>query len=67
MPIQPMSAVVKKLKSLPPERVSEVEDFIDFLHSRDQDRGLVKAATQLSEKALEPVWDNPLDADYDRL
>lgn len=31
--IQPL---VTKLKELPPERVAEVEDFIDFLRSRNQ-------------------------------
>lgn len=28
--------IVEKLKTLPPEKVAEVEDFVDFLHSRSQ-------------------------------
>jgi len=59
--------LLKKLKALPPQRRAEVEDFIDFLSGRDEDRGLVRAAQAVSEKALQAVWDNPADADYDRL
>lgn len=33
MHADPMS-LVEKLRELPPERISEVEDFIDFLRSR---------------------------------
>lgn len=29
-----ITALVNKLKELPPERVAEVEDFVDFLRSR---------------------------------
>lgn len=28
--------LIEKLKNLPPERVAEVEDFVDFLHTRDE-------------------------------
>jgi len=64
---QPMHAVVDKLRRLPPERVAEVEDFIDFLASRDQDRGLVRAAQAITSPALQALWDNADDAAYDRL
>ena len=37
------------------------------LRSRDEERGLVKAAMRLSETALATVWENPDDTDYDRL
>ena len=40
---------------------------MDFLHSRDDDQRLVRAAAALSESALHAVWDNEDDADYDRL
>lgn len=59
--------MVKKLERLPPERVAEVEDFIDFLHHRDEDRDLAQAAQTISESTLHAVWDNSADADYDRL
>jgi len=56
-----------KIRALPDEKVAEVEDFVDFLQRRDDDRRLVQAAAQLSEDALRKVWDNPDDAEYDRL
>ena len=59
--------VVHKLQTLSPERISEVEDFIDFLSQRDSDRQLLQAAMAASEPALNAVWDNPDDAAYDRL
>ncbi|MEO7190057.1 MAG: DUF2281 domain-containing protein [Vicinamibacterales bacterium] len=59
--------LIEKIQSLPPERVEEVEDFVDFLRTRDQDRALVHAAARLSEDAFLKVWDNPDDAEYDRL
>jgi len=59
--------LLKKLQALPPQRRAEVEDFIDFLSSRDDDRGLVRAAQAVSEKSLQAVWDNPDDAAYDEL
>lgn len=60
-------AVLTKLRRLPPERVAEVEDFIDFLVSRDQDRLLVRAALAVAESHLETIWNDDADADYDRL
>ena len=59
--------LLEKIRSLPPERVAEVEDFVDFLRVRDEDRRLTHAAAQLSEEAFTRAWDNPDDADYDRL
>jgi erythromycin esterase-like protein len=60
-------ALVEKLKGLPPERVAEVEDFVDFLRSRNEEQRLTQAATKASAPAFNKVWDNPEDADYDRL
>jgi hypothetical protein len=56
-----------KIRSLPEEKLSEVEDFVDFLHQRQEDRRLTEAAARLSEDVLQGIWDNPDDADYDRL
>ena len=60
-------ALIQKIRSLPPERVAEVEDFVDFLTARDQDRHFTQAAARLSEDAFRAVWDNSGDAEYDRL
>ena len=59
--------LIGKLEALPPERVNEVEDFIDFIKQRDQDRQLTRAARQLAEQSFANVWDNPDDAAYDQL
>ncbi|MEQ1847449.1 MAG: toxin-antitoxin system, antitoxin component, Xre family protein [Nitrospira sp.] len=60
--------LLEKLRNLPPERVAEVEDFVDFLaHRLADERRLTEAAGQLATAALTRVWDNPGDADYDRL
>jgi hypothetical protein len=59
--------LLQKIRSLPPERVAEVEDFVDFLTVRDQDRHFTRAVAHLSEEAFRIVWDNSDDADYDRL
>jgi hypothetical protein len=59
--------LLEKIRRLPPERVAEVEDFVDFLRQRDEERRLTEAASRLSESAFARVWANPDDADYDRL
>jgi len=59
--------LIEKIRSLTPEKVAEVEDFVDFLRQRNIDRRLASAATKLSEKVFQKVWDNPDDADYDKL
>ncbi len=58
--------LIEKIKSLPPEHISEVEVFVDFLAERAE-RRLVQAATKMSEDAFQQVWDNDADAAYDRL
>ena len=60
-------ALIEKLKRLPPERIAEVEDFVDFLQSRDEVRALTRAAMQSSQAAFAKVWDNEDDAAYDQL
>lgn len=58
--------LIEKIKSLPPERVAEVEDFVDFIAQRDE-RRLVQAAARLSEESFGQVWDNEEDSVYDQL
>lgn len=59
-------AILEKLKQLSPERVAEVEDFVDFLRARSADRQLAHAATKAAEPAFAKVWDNADDAAYDQ-
>lgn len=60
-------SLIEKLKRLAPERVSEVEDFVDFLRTRDEERSVARAATRAAKPAFAKVWDNEDDAAYDRL
>ena len=59
--------LIEKLQRLPPQRQAEVEDFVDFLRSREDDQRLATAAARASEPAFAKVWDNEDDAAYDRL
>jgi hypothetical protein len=59
--------LLAKIRRLAPERVAEVEDFVDFLRQRDEEQQLTEAASRLSEAAFAKAWDHPDDADYDRL
>jgi hypothetical protein len=60
-------AIIEKLKALSPEKVAEVEDFVDFLRARDGERALKRAALRAAEPAFAAVWENEDDAAYDRL
>lgn len=59
--------LLAKLQQLPPQRLAEVEDFIDFLCSREDERALAHVAATAAEPAFTKLWDNPEDAAYDRL
>lgn len=59
--------LIDKLSDLPPDKLNEVEDFVDFLRQRLDKRTLTRAAAKLSESAFAKIWDNPDDAEYDRL
>lgn len=60
-------ALIEKINALPTERLTEVEDFVDFIRLRDQDRTLVRAAAAVSAHAFAAVWSNPEDDAYDAL
>ncbi|MDW7712502.1 MAG: hypothetical protein SCH98_18720 [Deferrisomatales bacterium] len=60
-------ALIEKIRMLPPEKVAEVEDFVDFLRHRDDERRLTQAAAKLSEDSFRAAWDNEDDAAYDEL
>jgi Protein of unknown function (DUF2281) len=72
--IQPSQQVlIEKIATLPPQRLAEVEDFVDFLRARDdaqstqRDKRLATEAARASEPSFAQVWDNDEDAAYDRL
>ena len=67
MEAQHIEQVVQKLEALAPNRIDEVEDFIDFLSQRDTDQQLTQAAMAASEPILNAIWNNDDDAEYDQL
>ena len=40
--------LIAKIQSLPPDRIGEVEDFVDFIAAREQQRAFTHAATTAS-------------------
>lgn len=59
--------LLEKIRRLPPDKRAELEDFVEFLNVRNEDRRLTEAASRLSEKAFRQVWDNEADSAYDKL
>lgn len=59
--------LIEKIKQLPPLRLAEVEDFIDFLRSREDEQRLTQAAARASEAIFSAVWNNDEDSVYDRM
>ena len=59
--------ILDKLQRLSPEKIAEVEDFVDFLQQRELEDQMTKTATRLAEPSFQKVWDNLEDGAYDRL
>ena len=66
MPSNPRS-LIEKIHALPADRLVEVEDFVDFIAAREQERALTRAATASSTTAFAEIWNNPEDDAYDAL
>ena len=62
----PEQALIEKIKQLSPQRMAEVEDFVDFFRAREDDQRLTHAAAKASETSFGQVWGNDEDAAYDR-
>jgi hypothetical protein len=59
--------LIDKIRQLPPQRLAEVEDFVDFLRSREGEQRLTQAAGKMAEASFAAVWNNDEDAAYDRM
>lgn len=59
--------LIEKIKQLPPQRLAEVEDFVDFLRTREDEQRLTQAAAKVAEASFARVWNNDEDAAYDRM
>jgi hypothetical protein len=60
-------ALIDKIQALPAERIAEVEDFVNFIWLREQERLLTRAAAAASAPAFAGIWNNPDDDAYDAL
>jgi hypothetical protein len=60
-----VNTLSEKIQTLSAEQISEVEDFVEFLCVRGQERELTRAAA--SAPAFAAVWNNPEDDVYDAL
>ncbi|MBO1058780.1 MAG: toxin-antitoxin system, antitoxin component, Xre family protein [Dolichospermum sp. JUN01] len=59
--------LLEKIRQLVPEQIVLVENFIDSLYQHNRENSLTLAAAKLSEPTLQKIWDNPDDAEYDKL
>ena len=59
--------ILDKLARLSPEKIAEVEDFVDFLQQREVENQMTQAAMRVTEPSFQDVWDNPEDTAYDQL
>ena len=67
-PVSPKEkSLLQKIRSLPADKIAEIEDFVDFVRYKNEDLQLNRATTKLSEAAFQKVWDNPEDDAYDNL
>lgn len=59
--------ILAKIRMLPPDKVAEVVDFVDFISQKDQERQMIQTAGEMAQDAFRGVWDNAEDDAYDRL
>jgi hypothetical protein len=58
-------ALIEKIQTLSPDRLAEVEDFVDFIRMRDEERALIRHAASASAPACAAIWSNAEDDCYD--
>jgi hypothetical protein len=67
-PVSPKEQnLLQKIRSLPADKIAEIEDFVDFVRYKNEDLQLIRAAAKLSGAALQRIWDNSEDDTYDSL
>lgn len=59
--------LIEKITALPADLIAEVEDFVDLIGKREQDRSLARVAAATSAPSFAAVWNNPEDDAYDAL
>jgi hypothetical protein len=61
------ATLTERIHSLSAEQIAEVEDFVEFVRLRTEQRQLSRAAAAVSASSFEAIWENPDDAAYDAL
>lgn len=59
--------LIDKIRTLSPDKIAEVENFVDFLNQKNRERQLLHASNKLAEDSFRKVWDNSEDDAYDNL
>jgi hypothetical protein len=62
-----LNTLSEKIQTLSAEQITEVEDFVEFLRFRAQERELIRSAAAVSTAAFESIWNNAEDDVYDAL
>jgi hypothetical protein len=62
-----LNTLSEKIQTLSAEQITEVEDFVESLRFRGQERAFVRSVTAVSTPAFESIWNNPEDDVYDAL
>ena len=60
-----VDSLAEKLETLSPEQIAGVEDFVELVRLRSQQRTLTRALAAASAPAFEAIWNNPEDSVYD--
>ena len=64
-------SVIEKIRALPPERLAEVEDYIDFLTSKTRRRAaidrLLAIAPALEEAGAPPIFEQETAAEVEAI
>ena len=64
--MQARELLFEKIEQLPPQKIAEVINFVNFLVEREGKK-LIESAAKLSEGSFGRVWNNDEDAIYDEL
>jgi hypothetical protein len=65
--IKDASELAKKIRVLSSEQIAEVDDVLEFIRHRDQERALTRAAAMTSAPAFAAIWNYPEVDVYDAL
>ena len=59
--------LIEKIRKLPLEKITEIENYIDFLSYQREHNDLLHMTNKLSEEVFQNVWNNPEDDVYNDL